>query len=169
MVTPFAEMVKIGLYPLSESEFVGIINNQSFNNLKGGSIEDINIFRASKRHLHGSGFLDVFSKIGKFIMPAVKKYVVPAALDYSHGVMKDVAKGKNIRHSLKRRGTQSLKKVGSRILHGKGVSKKQKPSKRVRKRKKNQHLKGTRGVKRKATTKHKNKPSKKRKHCDIFS
>ena len=57
------------------------------------------------------------------MLPAVKNILIPTGANIASGVLKDVSKGKNIKQSLKKRTKQSLKQVGSRILHGKGVKK----------------------------------------------
>ena len=116
-------MVKIALKTLSEQEFINILNNQFNALLKGGSLDDIDVFRVSKPSLRGSGFLDIFSSIGKFVLPAVKKYLAPVATEFAHGVIDDLSEGRNIKNSMKTRGKTGLKKIRSRILHGKGKSK----------------------------------------------
>ena len=116
-------MVKIALKPLTEQEFANILNNQFNALLKGGTLDDIDKFRISKRPLRGSGFLDIIQSIGKFVLPAVKKYLAPVFSEFSHGMIDDISQGKNLKASLKSRGKAGLKKVGSRILQGKGRKK----------------------------------------------
>ena len=126
-------MVKIALKVLSEQEFVNILNDQFNGLLHGGSLEDIDIFRVPRRHsLQGSGFLDIISSIGKFVLPAVKRLIVPAASEFAHGVIDDFAQGKSIKSSLKTRGKEGLKKIGSKILRGKGIVKKRGARKNVK-------------------------------------
>ena len=126
-------MVKIALKVLSEQEFVNILNNQFNGLLHGGSLEDIDIFRVPRRHsLHGSGFLDIISSIGKFVLPAVKRLIVPTATEFAHGVIDDFAQGKSIKSSMKTRGKEGLKKIGSKILRGKGIVKKRGAKKNVK-------------------------------------
>ena len=114
------KMVKIALKPLTEQEFVNILNNQFNALLNGGTLDDIDIFRISKRPLRGSGFLDIIQSIGKFVLPAVKKYLAPVFTEFSHDMIDDISQGKDLKASLKSRGKAGLKKVGSRILQGKG-------------------------------------------------
>ena len=115
-------MVKIALKVLSEQEFVDILNNQFNGLLNGGSLEDIDIFRVPRRRsLQGSGFLDIISSIGKFVLPAVKRLIAPVASEFAHGVFDDFAQGKSVLSSMKTRGKAGLKKIGSKILQGKGV------------------------------------------------
>ena len=131
------KMVKIALKSLSEQEFIDILNNQFNALLKGGSLDDIDVFRVFKHSLRGSGFLDILSSIGKFVLPAVKKYIVPVASEFAHGVIDDLSQGKNFKYTMKTRGKKGLKKIGSKILHGKGIHRRRKQSKRLRKPPKN--------------------------------
>merc|ERR1739842_1254 len=117
-------MDKIAMKTLSEKEFIDLIRNENILSLHGGSLKDINIFRIDRKPLHGSGIIDTLTKIGRFILPAVKKYIAPAALDFTKDVYNDVRDGRKIRESLKKQGVKSLKRLGSRILHGRGKKRK---------------------------------------------
>ena len=170
---------------LSEHDFAQIIKNQNIYNLRGGALRDINIFRTKKRYLQGSGFLSSIANLGKLLLPAVKRYVLPSAVSFTSGLIKDIGAGKNIRESAKRRGKKSLKKMGSRILSGKGIKSKkvrisQKGGKgrnvrknlKTLKKKKKQAGSGLRNnklnIKSKNKRKQKSKSVKKR-YSDIFS
>ena len=157
-------MVKIALKTLSEQEFINILNNQFNALLKGGSLDDIDVFRVSKPSLRGSGFLDIFSSIGKFVLPAVKKYLAPAATEFAHGIIHDLSQGKNIKNSMKTRGKTGLKKIRSRILQGKGLHRRLKQIPKPPKKKYQKKKRQTAGVKRKS---HKKKNAKLRKGIEI--
>ena len=181
--------MKVSLVTLSEKEFNQILITQNNNLLRGSGLDDINIFR-SKRYLQGSGFFDFIKGVGNFLMPLAKKYVAPSLGGFAQGVVKDLVQGKNIKSSLKYRGTKGLKQIGTRILEGKGLkkgveklfksnsrkhkSRRKKPTKN----KKNKSIRGCGQKKMKATRKrksnqsnkrNKNKNKKKKKHFDIFS
>ena len=162
-------MVKIAMKTLSEKEFVDIIKNENILSLHGGSLKDINIFRIDKKQLHGSGIIDTLTKIGRFIFPAIKKYVAPATMEFTKDVFNDVKEGKKFKESLKKQGVKNLKRLGSRILRGQGKNKKSK-SKKSSKQKLKRSLKHGCGssIKRKMFKKN-NKKTKKRKYNDIFS
>ena len=113
-------MVKISLRPLSEQEFVDILNGQYNALLKGGTLADIDVFRVSKLPMRGSGFMDIMSSIGKFFLPAVRKILAPAATNFACGLVDNISQGKNFKSSLKTRGLEGLKRIGTRILSGKG-------------------------------------------------
>ena len=95
---------------LSEHEFAQIIKSQNIYNLRGGALRDSNIFRTKKRYLQGSGFLSSIANLGKLLMPAVKRYLLPSAVSFTSGLIKDIGAGKNIRESAKRHGKKSLQK-----------------------------------------------------------
>ena len=153
-------MVKIALKILSEQEFAKILDSQFNGVLYGGALDDIDIFRVYRPPLQGSGFLDIISSLGKFILPAMRKFIAPAASEFAHGMIDDLADGKSIKKAIRDRGKHSLKKIGSRILHGRGVKSK--------KRKKNiKRLNNTKKKSRKIkiTTKSKSNKKMKSKKC----
>ena len=171
---------------LSEHDFGQIIKNQNIYNLRGGALTDINVFRTKKRYLQGSGFLSSIASLGKLLMPAVKRYLLPSAVSFTSGLIKDIGAGKNIRESAKRRGKKSLKKMGSRILSGKGIESKKvrisqkggkgrnvrKNLKTVKKKKKKRAGSGLRNNKLNIKSKNKKKQkskSVKQRYSDIFS
>ena len=177
-------MVKIALKTLSEEEFINVLNNQFNALLKGGSLDDIDVFKVSKRSLRGSGFLDIIQSIGKFVLPAVKKYLAPAAAEFAHGLISDLSQGKNIKTSMKTRGKAGLSKIGSQIISGKGLKRKYRKRTVKRLNHSHKHLKRTKrggssnpkrkslrkkcASKKKCTRKSRTN-SRKRKYHDIFS
>ena len=114
--------MKVALVALSEKDFNEILLRQNNDLLRGGGIDDINIFR-SKRYLRGSGFLDFIRGVGNFLLPIAKKYIQPSLSGFAHGMVKDISEGKNIKSSLKNRSKKSMKEIGTRILKGKGIKK----------------------------------------------
>jgi len=112
------------LKELSEQEFAQIVRNQAVYKLRGGGLDDINIFRTKKRYLQGSGLLSSFANLGKLLLPAIRRYVLPAAGSFASGVVKDMSAGKNFKESVKHRGKKMKKKMGSKILSGRGLKRK---------------------------------------------
>ena len=100
------------LKELSEHEFAQIVKNQAVYKLRGGGLDDINIFRTKKRYLQGSGLLSSFANLGKLLLPAIRRYVLPAAGSFASGVVKDMSAGKNFKESVKHRGKKNKKKWG---------------------------------------------------------
>ena len=111
------------LKELSEQEFAQIVRNQAVYKLRGGGLDDINIFRTKKRYLQGSGLLSSFANLSKFLLPAIKRYVLPAAGSFASGVVKDVSAGRNFKESIKQYG-KKFKKNGIQNIIGQGVKKK---------------------------------------------
>ena len=99
------------LKELSEQEFAQIVRNQAVYKLRGGGLDDINIFRSKKRYIQGSGLLSSFANLSKFLLPAIKRYVLPAAGNFASGVVKDVSAGRNFKESIKQHGKKILKKI----------------------------------------------------------
>ena len=164
------------LKELSEQEFAQIGRNQAIYKLRGGGLDDINIFRTKKRYLQGSGLLSSFANLSKFLLPAIRRYVLPAAGSFASGVVKDVSAGKNFKESVKHRGKKNLKKMGSKILSGRGLKRKRSSVSSGVKKAKNRKKPATnkkqgRGLKKKVRkSKPKNKKAnKKRRYHDIFS
>ena len=162
-------MVKIAMKTLSEKEFIELVRNENIIALHGGSLKDINIFRIDRKPLHGSGIIDTLTKIGRFIFPAVKKYIAPAALDFTKDVYNDMRDGRKIRESLKKQGVKSLKRLGSRILHGRGKKRKLKSKKLTKIKKSHKQGCGTSVTRKMNKKKKQNRKTRKRKYNDIFS
>ena len=167
------------LKELSEQEFARILKNQGVYNLRGGALNDINIFRTQKRYLQGGGLLSTFASLGKLLLPAIRRYVVPAVGSFTSGLVKDVSAGKNFKESVKYRSKKNLKKMGSKILSGRGLKRKgTSVSSTVKKKKVKNGKKSAANKKRghglkkkvvKSRGKKKKKANKKRKYHDIFS
>ena len=109
-------MVIVAFKTLSEHEFNKISN--SFNPIiSGGGQSDINIFRRyrANRLSRGRGLLSVLSQIGRRALPFLKEWILPSAKEYGKRVLSDVIEGKTLKSSLKSRGKESLKDIGSKI------------------------------------------------------
>merc|ERR1712240_238483 len=109
---------------ISAHEFAQIVKNQDVYKLRGGGLEDINIFRTKKRYIQGSGLLSTFANLSKLLHPAIKRHVLPAAANFASGVVQDVSAGRNFKESIKQRGKKNLKEMGSKILSGRGLKRK---------------------------------------------
>ena len=108
------------LKELSEQEFAQIVKNQAVYNLRGGGLNDINIFRTQKRYLRGNGLLSTFANLGKLLLPAIRRFVLPAVGSFTSGVVKDVSAGKNFKESVKHRGKKILKKWVPKYYQARG-------------------------------------------------
>merc|ERR1711989_220618 len=154
---------------LSAHEFAQIVKIQDVYKLRGGGLEDINIFRSKKRYIQGSGLLSSFANLSKLLLPAIKRHVLPAAANFASGVVKDVSAGRNFKESIKQHGKKNLKKMGSKILSGRGLKRKRGSVSSVVKRAKSRkepaaNKKQGRGLKKKVRkSRPKNKKSNKKK------
>ena len=152
-------MVKVALTPLSESEFISLLNKHNHvNYLRGGSLKDINIFRSRKKVQRGNGIFSIISNLGRRALPYVSKYLLPVAKDFGKAVITDVLGGQTLKSSLKKRGKEGIKSIGKQIIGGKG--KKRANKSRIRKRKKMKIKRGT-GKKKSKSNKRKKKQVKK--------
>ena len=164
---------------ISAHEFAQIVKNQDVYKLRGGGLEDINIFRSKKRYIQGSGLFSAFANLSKLLLPAIKRHVLPAAANFASGVVQDVSAGRNLKESIRQRGKKNLKEMGSKILSGRGLKRKRGSVSSVVKRAKRRkepaaNKKQGRGLKKKVRkSRPKNKKSNKKKkegrYHDIFS
>ena len=166
---------------ISAHEFAQIVKNQDVYKLRGGGLEDINIFRSKRRYIQGGGLLSTFANLSKLLLPAIKRHVLPAAANFASGVVQDVSAGRNLKESIRQRGKKNLKEMGSKILSGRGLKRKRASvssvvNKRAKRRKEPAaNKKQGRGLKKKVRkSRPKNKKSNKKKrgegrYHDIFS
>ena len=144
-------MPAIAFRNLSQTEFDHLLKSQTNANiLLGGGIRDIDIFKSNAR-LRGGGIFSILASVGRRVLPLLSRYVAPVAKTVGKNIVNDVIQGENIKTSLKRRGIEGMKGVGSRILSGGKI-------KRKYKRKKKKSVKPKlRGGKKKSTNKKKKK------------
>merc|ERR1712033_130028 len=69
------------------------------------------------------GLWSILSQVGRKALPFLKEWVLPSAKEYGKNVLSDVMAGRVLKSSLKTRGKESLKNIGSRIMSGKGSKK----------------------------------------------
>ena len=131
------KMVKLALRDLSESEFLSLIRNHGGNISVRGGYRDIDIFKSHRHVKSGSGILSLLGNIGRRALPFISKYILPSVRDLGQNVTSDVIGGQNFKQSIKRRGKETLKRLGARVLSGKGRGKrKRKQSRKMRIKKK---------------------------------
>ena len=117
-------MVAIAFKTLSEQDFNALSN--SFSPIISGHGQgDINIFRRYRNNklARGRGLWSILSQVGRKALPFLKEWVLPSAKEYGKNVLSDVMAGRALKSSLKTRGKESLKNIGSRIMTGKGSKK----------------------------------------------
>ena len=156
-------MVIIAFKTLSEQDFNALSN--SFSPIISGEGQgDINIFRRYRNNKlsRGRGLWSILSQVGRRALPFLKEWVLPSAREYGKNVLSDVMAGRALKSSLKTRGKESLKNIGSRIVTGKGSKKRRKRLSALMKRKK-LSLKRRRRIIRKGKGKCQKKTKRKRK------
>ena len=156
-------MVIIAFKTLSEQDFNALSN--SFSPIISGEGQgDINIFRRYRNNKlsRGRGLWSILSQVGRRALPFLKEWVLPSAREYGKNVFSDVMAGRALKSSLKTRGKESLKNIGSRIVTGKGSKKRRKRLSALMKRKK-LSLKRRRRIIRKGKGKCQKKKKRKRK------
>ena len=109
-------MVIIAFKTLSEHEFNKISNSFS-PIISGHGQTDISIFRRYRPNSlsRGRGLLSILSQVGRRVLPFLKEWVLPSAREYSKNVLSDVMEGKTLKSSLKSRGKESLKNIGTKL------------------------------------------------------
>ena len=110
----------------------------------GNGLNDINVFKRYKLR-NGSGqlnvghsiFTNILAKYGPRIVPFLQKYLLPAAKQMGSNVASDVLSGKvSLKKSLKNRGKETIKHMGSKIISGDGHYVTRKKNLKLSKRKK---------------------------------
>ena len=155
--------MRISFFPPTADQFKSLFQHapppphHGFKNRDrlGGGLSDITIFTPYSRG-RGGGPLGrrrgggIFSNIAKRILPFLFRTIKPSVQSFGKNMIQDViVNKKNIKESLKRRGKESLKDAGKRLLmstmapRGGGCRKKRKrapsrhnPPKKKRKKKK---------------------------------
>lgn len=96
-------------YEISETDLLRIYDPRQ----QYGSGE---FYRANISRQRGSGIGSIFKSIGRFLLPLVKKHVLPHAATTAKNVMSDVIEGRNVGETLKEHGLKGIKGVGDSIL-----------------------------------------------------
>jgi hypothetical protein len=73
-------------------------------------------YRANISRQRGSGFGSIFKSVGRFLLPLVRKHVLPYAAKTAKNVMDDVLEGRNVGQSLKEHGLAGIKDVGRSVF-----------------------------------------------------
>ena len=105
-------MVRTLHIPADDQVFRTLLNQ---NKLVGSGFNgDIKIFTPKSPYIKGSGW---FSRTA---IPIFKKIIAPNLIDFGSKFLKDIASGKSVKSSAKKRGIQSLKKTVKKVLTGQG-------------------------------------------------
>lgn len=125
--------MRVSLIVPSQEEFGILFEEPPIKSLSGGGLSDIRIYDPVSHSLRGTGLFSMLAGLARKAIPFLTKTIFPEVLNLGQSVLSDVNRGSDIRSALKRRGLQSLKSTGARILRGGRRKKvvKQKRKKRV--------------------------------------
>ena len=131
--------MRVLFIPPSEGDFKKLLDG---NIRQGGGVSDISVFSPTVRR--GGG---IFSTIARRVLPFLFRNIAPAATEFGKKVVSDVITRKRpLKHSVKKRGIQALKRVGKNILSGSGRVIKKKNKKKKRSKKKMNRVKAIKDV-----------------------
>ena len=105
-------MVRTHYIPADEQVFRTLLKQDRLVGSEFNS--DIKMFTPKSPYIRGSGW---FSRTA---IPIFKKIIAPNLIDFGSKFLKDIASGKSVKSSAKKRGMQSLKKTVKKVLTGQG-------------------------------------------------
>lgn len=129
------------MYQLDVNELARLYNPQTGRGLDSG----LSFYKSSYKRQRGAGLGAVLGSIARklipiaknILWPAAKKYVLPHASIAAKQLASDVFSGRNVKESLKHRGSDALKGIGDSILTQSGSGRKRKRS--ISKKRKSTH------------------------------
>lgn len=146
--------MRVSFAPLSVKEFNVLFKDDDDGmNSRGGGISDISVYVPKSNR--GGSLFQILGKLAKSAAPLLMRTVVPEGINFAKNVIGDISSGQKLKQSLKKRGIESLKELGRKIVRGGGK----------KRRRKNERV-----VKRLTMKKKKRKTSKREdRYNDIFS
>lgn len=104
---------------------------------RGGALSDINVYVPESPR--GGSIFGLLARLAKSVAPIIMRTVVPEGVNFARNVLDDVSSGQRVKQTLKKRGLETLGRVGKRIIRGgskrKNVKKKRKRNKIIKKKK----------------------------------
>nr|DAC81376.1 TPA_asm: cupiennin [Orchesella springtail adintovirus] len=97
---------------------------------KGRGLDDgLQFYKSSYRRQKGAGLGGIFGSIARHLIPfaknvlfpAAKKYLAPHAKIAARSLAGDILSGRNVRESIKDRGSTAIKGIGHDILNQSGT------------------------------------------------
>src|SRR5688572_16811495 len=73
-------------------------------------------YQANLRRQRGNGIGGIFGTIGRFLLPLVKKYILPTAASTARNIAQDVLAGRNVGQAIKAHGWDGLKTAGNEFI-----------------------------------------------------
>ena len=87
----------------------------------------------------GGSLFQVLANLARSAAPFLMRTIMPEGVNFAKNVVRDISSGKNLRRTLKRRGIESLKEVGKKIVRGGGRRLRKLKGRKVRKGKTRQY------------------------------
>ena len=97
---------------------------------RGGALSDISVYVPESPR--GGSIFGMLARLAKSVAPLIMRTVVPEGINFAKNVLDDVSSGQRVKQSLKRRGFESLGRVGKRIVRGGSKKGKKKKNKKRR-------------------------------------
>lgn len=111
--------MRVGFVPLSVDEVGRFIAPRG---KRGGALGDITVF--DRRHLRGGGILSFLTGLARRATPFLLKTIMPAALTMGQNVLQDINAGQGtLKDSIRKRGMETLKSIGPKLLAGGRITK----------------------------------------------
>jgi len=110
-------------YELSEVDLISLYDPR--RQQSGGG----EFYRANLTRQRGAGIGSFFKSVGRFLLPLVRKHVLPHAVSTAKNVVSDVIEGRNVLQTLKQHGLEGIKDVGKSLIDdqsGSGIRQKRK-------------------------------------------
>lgn len=100
---------------------------------RGGALSDISVYVPQSPR--GGSIFGLLARLAKSVAPMIVRTVLPEGINFAKNVIDDVNSGKKVKHSLKRRGFESLGRVGKKIVQGGSKRKRMRKKRTTRSRK----------------------------------
>ena len=115
--------MRVAFTPPSVGEYALVFRGKKrlkANKKRGYGLSDIRVFIPPHlKENRGGGLFSLLSGLTKRAVPFLMKNIAPAAVEFGKNVVTDVLTGDGtVKQTLRKRGVESLKKTGRRLLLG---------------------------------------------------
>ena len=108
--------MRVTFIPLSIREFDILLKNENTFKARGAGVSDINVY--IPRHNRGGSLFQMLANLARSAAPFLMRTIMPEGVNFAKNVVRDISSGQNLRRTLKKRGIESLKEVGKKIVRG---------------------------------------------------
>ena len=134
-------IMRVPYLPPSSSDFDLLFGQ---NNLKGGGLSDIRVYKAPQFHQRGGSFFGVLGRLARNSFPFLKNLLLPELGAMANNVTRDISEGVPLKQSLKQRSLGAVKNIGKSVIGRGGRVRKRRATKRKAKNKTNRKNYGKR-------------------------